>query len=192
MHEVAVGPMASVVQNLSTVPEGEVRAIATYIGSLIGPPDPERKKRAEQIVEKARAWSEASPEQLAQPPKKGRENADADVRQGAVVYAGSCAICHGAPQRPPGSPSSNALHLSLSTSLSLSSPDNLLRIIVQGVAPADGERGPFMPGFSGAFTDAQLATLVSYLRATYTDRPAWPDVARDVRKVRESFAQARE
>ena len=49
-----------------------------------------------------------------------------------------------------------------------------------------------MPGYAGAFTDAQVVALVSYLRATYTDRPEWTDVDRQVRKVRQSFAQERE
>jgi nicotinate dehydrogenase subunit B len=70
----------------------------------------------------------------------------------------------------------------------LPSPGNLIRIIVQGMAPPDGERGPFMPGFSGALTDGQLTALVTYLRATNTDRPAWPNVDREVRKVRRQLA----
>jgi mono/diheme cytochrome c family protein len=73
--------------------------------------------------------------------------------------------------------------------VSLPSASNLIRIVLQGMAPPDGERGPLMPGFSGAFTDAQVATLVAYLRASYSDRPAWPDVEREVRKVRQQLAQ---
>jgi mono/diheme cytochrome c family protein len=112
------------------------------------------------------------------------------LQTGAAIYAGSCAVCHGAAQRAAGSSSSSALRLSLSTSVSLGSPNNLIRIILQGIAPADGERGPFMPGFYDAFTNEQIAALAAYLRASYTDRPEWPDVQREVRKVRQSFARA--
>jgi mono/diheme cytochrome c family protein len=80
----------------------------------------------------------------------------------------------------------------LSSALSLPDPGNLLRVILQGIAPPDGERGPFMPGFYGAFNDEQVAAVVSYLRATYTDRPQWQDVEREVRKVRQSYAQGGE
>jgi mono/diheme cytochrome c family protein len=46
-----------------------------------------------------------------------------------------------------------------------------------------------MPGFAGAYTDSQVAALAAYLRATYTDRPAWKDVERDVRKQRQQLAR---
>ncbi|HEY0338816.1 MAG TPA: cytochrome c [Burkholderiales bacterium] len=191
VHAAAVGPMAPVVHNLSSVPESEVRAIVTYIASAMGPADAERQKRAQQIVAKVRAANDtaagASESQRQDSAKK-----DAAMQNGAAIYAGSCAICHGAPQRAPGSPSSNALHLALSSSLSLPDPGNLLRVILQGIAPPDGERGPSMPGFYGAFNDEQVAAVVSYLRATYTDRPQWQDVEREVRKVRQSYAQGRE
>ena len=74
-------------------------------------------------------------------------------------------------ERPAGAPSSDALHLALSTSVALPAPGNLIRIILQGMAPPDGERGPFMPGFAGELTDEQVAAVVTYLRAAYTDRP---------------------
>jgi mono/diheme cytochrome c family protein len=64
-----------------------------------------------------------------------------------------------------------------------------VRIILQGMAPADGERGAMMPGFSGAFTDEQVASLATYLRATYSDRPEWSNVKREVGKVRQSLAR---
>ena len=68
-------------------------------------------------------------------------------------------------------------------------PTNLIRIVLQGIAPADGERGPFMPGYSGALTDDQVAALIAYVRAEFTDRPAWQNVDREIRRVRKSFAE---
>jgi mono/diheme cytochrome c family protein len=191
-HEVAAGPMAPVAHNLSAVPESEVRAISTYITSIMGQPDAERRKRAETTLATARAANDAIGDYVPEPEKQARASGDATLANGASLYAGSCAVCHGALQRGPGSASSDALHLSLSSSVSLASPGNLIRIILQGMAPPDGERGPFMPGFAGAYTDEQVASLASYLRASYTDRPAWPNVEREVRRVRQSFAQARE
>jgi mono/diheme cytochrome c family protein len=191
LHDVAIGPMAPVAHNLASVPESEVRAIAIYIASVIGPADAERQKRAQQIVANMRApndTSQSAPD--AQRQHGGKK--DAALQNGAAIYAGSCAICHGAPQRAPGSPSSSALHLALSSALSLPDPGNLIRVVMQGIAPPEGEPGPFMPGFYGAFTDEQVAALVSYLRASYTDRPQWQDVEREVRKVRQSYAGRRE
>jgi mono/diheme cytochrome c family protein len=189
VHEVAAGPMAPVAHNMSAVPESEVRNIASYIASLMGEPSAERQKNAQQALARAQATLSSEDETVVQGQKRVQEN-DNVLQTGATIYSGSCAMCHGSSQRPPGSSSSSALHLALSSSVSLGSPNNLIRIILQGLAPADGERGPFMPGFSGALTDEQTAALAKYLRATFSDRPEWRDVEREVRKVRQTFAQA--
>jgi mono/diheme cytochrome c family protein len=188
-HEVAAGPMTPVVHNLRDVPESEVRAIATYVASVMGAPDAERQKRAAAVLAMARAASAAGADSVPEPEKQPQASSDAVAQSGAALYAGSCAICHGAAQRAAGAPSADALHLSLSSSVSLGTPGNLIRIVLQGMAPPDGERGSFMPGFSGAYTDAQIAAIATYLRATYTDRPAWKDVERDVRKQRQQLAK---
>jgi mono/diheme cytochrome c family protein len=181
-HETAAGPMTPVVHNLASVPESEVRAIATYIASVMGTPDADRERRARAALSAARGETEMEP---APQPQSAPNNA---MQTGAALYSGSCALCHGAASREPGAPSAEALHLSLATSLSLPSPSNLVRIVLQGMAPADGEAGAFMPGFAAAYTDTQVASLASYLRATYTDRPAWKNVEREVRKVRQRLA----
>jgi mono/diheme cytochrome c family protein len=188
-HEVAAGPMTQVVHNLRNVPESEVRAISAYLATIMGAPDSERQKRAEAVLAMARAANAAGGDDVPEPAKQPHAASDAAVQSGATLYAGSCAICHGASERAPGAASANALHLSLSSSLSLSKPGNLIRIVLQGMAPPDGERGSFMPGYSGAFTDAQVAAIATYLRAAYTDRPAWKDVEREVRKQRQQLAR---
>ena len=189
-HEYAAGPMTPVVHNLGTVQESEVRAIATYVASVMGAPTAEREARAEEALKIAREAQGAIGEYVREPQKQVRESTDNALRVGASLYAGSCALCHSSASRPPGAASADALHLSLSSSVSLRTPTNLVRIILQGMAPPDGDPGPMMPGFAGAFTDDQVASLVAYLRSTYSgDRPAWPDVKREVRKVRQSLAR---
>ena len=42
--------MAEVVGNLSEVPDGDVRAIATYMADVLGAPTPDRKLRGEQVL----------------------------------------------------------------------------------------------------------------------------------------------
>ena len=98
-------------------------------------------------------------------------------------------LCHGAAQRTAGAPSRDALNLGLSTSIQLGTPANLIRIVLQGMAPPDGESGPFMPGFSTELTDEQLVALVTYLRSDFSDHPAWQNVAREVRRARQSLAR---
>jgi mono/diheme cytochrome c family protein len=188
-HAVAAGPMAPVVHNLSAVPESEVRAIAIYVASVMGEPDAERQRRAQQVLATAKAANTAIGDYVPEPNKQQKASQDAALQDGASIYAGSCAVCHGSPSRQPGSAAGEALHLSLASAVSVRTPVNLIRIILQGLAPPDGERGPMMPGFAGAFTDEQVVSLVAYLRSTYTDRPEWPDVERDVRRVKQQLAK---
>ena len=46
-----------------------------------------------------------------------------------------------------------------------------------------------MPGFSTELTDEQLVALVTYLRSDFSDHPAWQNVARAVRRARQSLAR---
>jgi len=69
------------------------------------------------------------------------------------------------------------LPLALSSKLHGAQPDNLLRVILDGVRePASSELG-FMPAYRDAIDDAQLAQLAAYLRARFApDKPAWRDL----------------
>ena len=46
-----------------------------------------------------------------------------------------------------------------------------------------------MPAFGGMFSDAQVAALVQYVRARYSDQPLWTDVEAEVAKARKEGAQ---
>lgn len=183
-HAVAAGPMASVVHNLGSVPESEVRAIATYVATVMGQPDAQRQQRAEKALSIARAASTSVGINVSEPDKQSRAATESRLQTGAQLYTGSCAVCHHSASRPPGAAGDNALHLSLASAVSLPTPTNLIRIILQGMAPPDGESGSFMPGFAGEYTDAQIVSLVSYLRASYSDRPEWRDIEGEVREAR--------
>src|SRR3984957_6071523 len=54
-HGVARGPMAEVVSNLSSVPESDIRAIATYMASVFGAPTPDRKNQAAEVLAQVKA-----------------------------------------------------------------------------------------------------------------------------------------
>lgn len=68
-HGGAAGPMASVSENLSAVPEADIRAIAAYIASLSS-----RRQGKPQPSQRADATSTA-----------------------AAIYAGACSVCHDKP-----------------------------------------------------------------------------------------------
>jgi mono/diheme cytochrome c family protein len=41
-----------------------------------------------------------------------------------------------------------------------------------------------MPAFDGILTDRQIASVVEYVRARYTDQPQWTDLQEAVAKVK--------
>jgi mono/diheme cytochrome c family protein len=164
-HGVARGPMAEVVSNLSSVTEGDVHAIAVYMASVFGPPAQDRLRQAGNL----KAQIKSSPAQPVQ----------ADT-PGASVYAAACATCHESDRPLP----YGGVNLGLSTSLSAPDPRNAANVILSGIRPVDGERSPIMPGFASSMTDAQIAALLSYLRARFSKQPAWTDVEKNIHDAR--------
>jgi mono/diheme cytochrome c family protein len=102
---------------------------------------------------------------------------------GAAIFAGACASCHHSGGTLP---ISRPISLGLSTPVNEPDPTNLIRIVLGGIHPLPGDRGPIMPGFAGALTDRQIASLVSYVRSQFSGQPAWPDADDVVTKLRQS------
>jgi cytochrome c553 len=63
-------------------------------------------------------------------------------------------------------------------------PTNLIRVILYGINAKDGAPGIVMPGFASGFTNADVARIAAYLRATRTSRPAWADLETKVATIR--------
>ena len=104
---------------------------------------------------------------------------------GARLYQGACAVCHevgGAPLF--GSRPSLALNSNLHSSL----PDNLVQVILHGIAkPVSSDLG-YMPAFKESLTDGQVAELASYLRRQFApDRPAWTNIEATVGRIRQEI-----
>jgi mono/diheme cytochrome c family protein len=177
-HAVAAGPMQGVVESLGGAAPADVRAIAVYIASVLGEPTPPRADRAKASMARAeRGWLPAASDVA------GNGAAEtALLRSGADVYAGACARCHDVGRGPS---SGSALQLPLAVAVLEPDPRNLIRIVLDGVAPNGAGPGRRMPAFGSILTDPQLTALVAYLRRTAGDAPAWPDVAEQVRAARQ-------
>ena len=69
-------------------------------------------------------------------------------------------------------------------------PDNLIQVILHGIAaPASSDLG-YMPAFKDSLTDDQVAELVSYLRRQFApDKPAWTGVQAAVGRIRQETAR---
>jgi mono/diheme cytochrome c family protein len=164
-HGVARGPMAQVVSNLSSVPPGDIRAIATYMAGVFGAPTPDRKRQGEAVLAQVKSPSVQAPK------------ADA---AGAAIYAAACATCHETGRTLP----YGGVNLALSTAIAGPDPRNLANIVLSGVRPVEGERSPIMPGFAGSMNDGQVTALLNYLRARFGNQPAWTDVEKTVEDAR--------
>jgi mono/diheme cytochrome c family protein len=177
-HGVARGPMAPVTANMSSIPDADVRAVATYVVSQMGEPSPERKARADQVLAKANGGGPGSRAQTAG--AQTLPNAENPNSPGAAIYAGACSTCHDAGRPLP----LGGIKLALSTAVHGPDPTNPINVILYGLPAPEGQRGPIMPGFAGVLNDQQVAALVAYMRATFSDKPAWSDVEAIVAKIR--------
>jgi nicotinate dehydrogenase subunit B len=170
-HGVAAGPMAPVVKELAALPDDDIRAMAVYLGSFnekpIGKAEQEALAAKLETSTGAQAVSASSP--------------------GARLYEGACAVCHkvgGAPlfgARP---------SLALNSNLHSAAPDNLIQVILHGIAaPASSDLG-YMPGFKGSFNDRQIAELVSWLRRQFApDKPPWTGIDAAIGRLRQATAR---
>ncbi|WP_144158324.1 molybdopterin cofactor-binding domain-containing protein [Paraburkholderia sp. BCC1885] len=165
LHGVAAGPMGPVVSELASLPDTDIRAMANYLASL-NPAGPNADPQAV-----AREYEQAS---MATPLAAG---------PGARLFDGACAACHhigAGPQLFGAHPS-----LALNTNLHGAAPDNLIRVVLDGIgSPARPELGT-MPAYRDSFNDAQVSELVSYLRQQFAGgKPAWQDVEAAVARIR--------
>ena len=145
------GPMAEVVrQSLQHLGTSDVQAMAIYLQSLPGPAQAAKKV--------ARDTSEQARQQLA---------------LGARLYAAQCASCHKDDGKgvPPDYPP-----LAGNRALTTASAVNAIRLVLNGgFAPGTtGNPRPYgMPPFGPVMDDAEVAAVVSYLRAAWgNDAPA--------------------
>ena len=168
LHGVAAGPMAPVVQELAGVPDQDIRAMAVYLASFNEATDrPAHDALAAKLEATTAVTTAAS--------------------AGARIYQGACAVCHevGGPPLFGSRPS-----LALNSNLHSDAPDNLIQVILHGIAkPAVTDLG-YMPAFKDSMSDGQVAELVTFLRRQFApDKPAWSDVAAKVGRIRQTIAR---
>lgn len=168
-HGVAAGPMAPIVKDLGALPDQDIRAIAVYLASFGEVAADKETQQA--LVTKLESETRVT-------------RVDS---QGARLYQGACAACHevgGLPlfgSRP---------SLALNSNLHSARPDNLIQVILHGIAqPASSDLG-YMPAFKESMSDDQVAELVSYLRRQFApDKPEWRGVREAVSRIRVSPAR---
>ncbi len=158
-HGAAAGPMLPVTRDLATVPEEDVQAIAAYILSI-------QKPRPAAAEVSANAPGPTSPE----------------AQRGAILFAASCAQCHG-PKAPMQSIGERPT-LAFSTAVNAATPRNAIQMMLSGNGWHGEDSMNYMPAFSHIYDDQQIADLASYVRATYSQRGPWTDVGEMAARLR--------
>ena len=178
LHGSAAGPMAPVIEELLTLPDQDIDAMAIYLASL-NPPGLSAERQAVAAAVESRVVPAAAAAAMA----------SSSGSVGARLYEGACAVCHEGGERP----DVFGIRPSLAVNSNLHSdrPDNLVRVILEGVSTQASGRHGAMPGFRNHFDDRQMSTLVRYLRATFApERPAWTEVERTIGRIRGAPAPA--
>jgi nicotinate dehydrogenase subunit B len=160
--------MAAVVTNLAELPDSDIQAMAAYLVSFNAnaPSATEQKALAERLQGESRATARPA------------------ASQGARLYAGACAVCH-----EPGGPVLLGVKppLALNSNVHSASPDNLIRVILEGIDGPLTARLGAMPAFGKSLDDRQVAELVAYVRSQFAPgKPAWGGVEASVARVRAS------
>ena len=153
------GPMAEVVQmSLQHLSDDDVTAMAVYLKALPSTPAPPVTMPNGPVVDKV-------------------------IEQGKQLYEANCVECHGADGKglPPHYPP-----LAGNRALTMTEAANPIRIVLNGgFAPStEGNPRPYgMPPFSHTLNDQEVASVVTYLRASWGNQ-APPVSSRDVNKYR--------
>ena len=167
LHGVASGPMAPVVEGLAQLPESDVRAIAHYLSTLT--PD---SAEGEPAALTAAKLEDAS-----------KNNRAVMTMPGESLFEGACAVCHDAREGPPlfGSRPS----LALNTNLHSDHPDNVIQVLMHGIADPTQLGLGDMPGFKDSLNNAQMKDLLVYMRARFAPEKApWQGLDQKIDEIR--------
>ena len=166
-HGVSRGPMAEVTGNLGTVPDADVRAIATYVVGVMDPPSEERRAEGDRLREAFKFPHRVTP-------------SPGDNSAGAAIYKSACSTCHDSGQPLP----FGGLNFELSTAADAPNPQNIINVTLFGLPPNGNAPGSIMPAFGSVLSDRQMVDLLTYLRQRYSQQPMWNDLAGLVSRTR--------
>jgi mono/diheme cytochrome c family protein len=167
-HAMAGGPMQAVTSSLAEADPADVRALATYIVTLMGKPAPAIEQRA---------LDAASHPVILPPAPPGTDAVALQLQLGQRVYADACARCH-ASGRTTGS--GGALQMPAAIAVYDPDPRSLIHIVRDGIAPGPQLPGRRMPGFGAILTNQQITALAGYLRHSAAQQAIWPHLADQV------------
>jgi nicotinate dehydrogenase subunit B len=200
-HGSASGPMAPVIRQLAQVPDTDIAAMAHYLASF--QEQQPTQTSPGQVTSLAAAPSEVSavspagvsiavlPTTSASALAAQTYVAQAAAREPLLLgpaqrmFQAACASCHhdGDGPRLIGV----NIPLALSTGMHSAQPDNVIRVILEGIRKPASEQIGFMQGFAKQFDDRQLSELVTYMRSRFAPtQPPWQNLEQKIGVIRMS------
>jgi mono/diheme cytochrome c family protein len=172
-HGVSRGPMAQVTAKLREASDEDVHAMAVYVASLMG-----STAEAAPAADAAPAGTQQAAATTPLPLQSGDSMAPPDMPdpsagRGAVIYATACSGCH---ESGRGSPF-GGIDFHKSTAIHADNPQNIVNMTLYGLPAAESRTFGMMPGFAGTLSQDDMVALLGYLRATFSDKPAWDNAA---------------
>ncbi len=105
-------------------------------------------------------------------------------KDGAVLYNGYCASCHGFTGEGNDSAAVGGFpSLTHNSTVGASEPNNLIMVILNGTERTYGGKTAFMPAFSGELDDGEIAAIASFVTGRFGN-PAVKITPADVKKFR--------
>jgi len=200
-HGSASGPMAPVIRQLAQVPDVDIAAMAHYLASFQEPVSIQTSLGQATTITQARSETSAvnavdisssvSPAVSATALAAHTYVAQAAAREPMLlgsaqrVFQAACAACHhdGDGPRLLGV----NIPLALSTGLHSAQPDNVIRVILEGIRKPASDQIGFMQGFAKQFDDRQLTELVTYMRSRFAPtQPPWQNLEQKIGVIRMS------
>ena len=164
-HGSASGPMAPVIRQLAQVPDEDIAAMSHYLASF-------QEQSASASAAQNYVTQAAAREPLLLGPAQR-------------MFQAACASCHhdGDGPRLIGV----NIPLALSTGMHSAQPDNVIRVILEGIRKPASDQIGFMQGFAKQFDDRQLSELLTYMRSRFapTQSP-WQDLEQKIGVIRMS------
>lgn len=168
----ASGPMAEAVEHsLQYLPETDLQAIAVYLRSVPAIADAQQSRPRD-------SWGNATQDYL---DRRGNGNSPQD---GAALFNGNCATCHGAAGGGIGKGFHAYPSLFNHGSTGAAEGNNLVSVILGGVH-RDMQQGEIlMPSFASELSDSQIAQLSNYVSKQFGNPAAANVSAEQVQKLR--------
>ena len=158
----AIGPMATIVTNLASLPDTDIEAIAVY------------------LVDGNRPAGAAVEAGVLAAHQKSIEEISPEHGNGPRLYAFHCASCHENIDRTSTAASTS---LSLTTALWDTEPVNFISVVLIGFNTEDSKPGSNMPSFLNTLSADDVTAIGSYLRKTRTNQPVWRTLGEMTHKI---------